>query len=83
MDVDPTGGMVIGGDGDGELGISGLCYDGVGIRKQKAGIIGKEAVAGQPDMEGTGDIQHAHDADAPDARHGITKTDKDHLTAAG
>ena len=56
MDIDAPGGMVIGRDREGVLGIPGTGDQGIGIRPEEICGVGDEAAAGKPDMEGSGDV---------------------------
>ena len=49
MDIDAPGGMVIGRDREGVLGIPGTGDQGIGIRPEEICGVGDEAAAGKPD----------------------------------
>ena len=79
MDVDAVSGVVVGGDGNRILGISGICDDGVGIGTEKVGLIGDKAPDRQPEMECFPDVQRVPYQDPPDPGHGVLEAHKDKL----
>lgn len=73
MDVDTVPRVVIGCDGDGILGISGICDGRVGIRTEKISLIRDETPYRKPEMKGFPDVQRVPDQDPPDPDIGLSK----------
>lgn len=79
MDVDTVPRVVIGCDGDGILGISGICDGRVGIRTEKISLIRDETPYRKPEMKGFPDVQRVPDQDPPDPGHRSFKAHEDKL----